>query len=163
MAGSWAPPVAHRTPWLQRRNIGRAQRRNNYRTNCGCRCGDRIAPPAAEAPSRRNRCSFARKPRRAPIHCPAPKPSRCRPDASNARSDRSPNRMAPLKSRSSQHQYRPSAHSCTVASPANFLLRAAAKRSRNRLSQTKRHRDRAWYKKLNSRKSISPQKWRAIE
>ncbi len=90
------------------------------------------------------------KPRPAPIHCPAPRPSRFHAAASNVRSDKSPNRMAPRKSKSSRRRCKPSARSCKDANSASFLLRGVAKHSRNQRSPTTRRETRAWYKRLNS-------------
>ena len=90
------------------------------------------------------------KPRPAPIHCPAPRPSRFHAAASNVRSDKSPNRMVPRKSKSTRRRCKPSDRLCKAANSASFLLRAAAKHSRNQRSATTRHETRASYKKLNS-------------
>ena len=93
------------------------------------------------------------KPKPAPIHCPVPRPTRFHAAASNVRSDKSPNRMAPRKSKSNRRRCKPSDRSCKDAKSASFLLRAVAKHTRNQRSLTTRHETRASYKTLNSRKS----------
>jgi len=126
----------------RRSNIGPDQRRNNYPTNCECRCRDRNALPAAAEPNRHSHYSCARKPTLAPIHRPAPRSSRYCAGASNVRSDTSPNRTALPRPKSSRRRCKPSGHWCTDARRA-IAPGAVARRNRNRRSRANRHTGRA--------------------
>ena len=95
------------------------------------------------APSRRNPCSCATRPRPAPIARPAPRPSRSCAIAPNGRSDKLPNRTSRPTPRSSRHHCKPSGLRCTAASRERSPLRVVAKRNHSPSSPTIRRRARA--------------------
>jgi hypothetical protein len=127
----------------ERTNIGPGRCRNSCRPNCGCRCADRSALRAATAPSPHNPCSCATRPRLAPIHLPAPKPSPRASAGASARNDKSPSRTARRRPKSNRHRCRPSGLRCRAANRATLPLRAVARRNHKQRFRAIRRMDRA--------------------
>jgi hypothetical protein len=134
-------------------NTGPDRYRNNCPPNCGCRCGDRNALPAATAPSQRIPCLCAMKPRPAPIPHPAPTPSRRGAAGPNDRNDTSPIRIFRPRPMSNRRHCRPNDPRYRDASRLMFPLHAVAKRNRNHSFLATRRRDRV------SRKTFRTSPW----